>query len=130
MQEDTLKIVTYLAVLAVLFFSLHACGAIIDSIHYSDYIETSGVVTSVNAVIIEEFNGKYTVRKDKFSLSYTYSVDGTEYNGAMVSDDSVSTGTEIKVLYDPDDPGRSKGEFYTVWDAYEYDYEYDALYDY
>lgn len=91
----------------VLFYG---CSAAEESAKYSGYVETSGITTDVNAVVVERLNGKFTVDEDKFSISYTYEVDGVTYTGALVNDVSVSAGTKIRVLYNPTSPEQSKGE--------------------
>ena len=92
------------------------CEALAESSRYSGYAETEGTVTGSDAVVIKEANGKYTVEKDRMSISYAYEVDGTRYTGAFVNDVSVSEGTKIKVLYDPYAPEQSKGSLYGPYD--------------
>lgn len=112
-DKDDIKASIYTLILCVICMAvLKGCDAAAESWKYANYIETEGTVTGSDAVVVKESNGKYTVEKDRMSVSYTYEVDGTQYTGAFVNDTSVSAGTKIKVLYDPYAPEQSKGSLY------------------
>ena len=112
-NADITDVVCALVVIFVVIFIAHGCSKISDAVKYGDYVETVGVITEVDAVVIRTSTGKAIISSDKFSLTYTYEVNGNTYTGAMVNDVSVSAGTEIKVLYDPVEPEKSKGELFS-----------------
>lgn len=111
---DTKTTITSLGVLgfivAMVVFIIQGCSAIEEGIRYADYAETEGIVIGIDAVVTEKYAGNYTVKTNAYSISYSYSVSDEDYTGVMISYDSVSVGTPMQVLYNPESPELSKGE--------------------
>lgn len=70
-----------------------------------DYLETTGTVKAVNEVAGAEDVTEY-------EISFSYTVDGTEYNGEFTLSQSYAVNDSITVYYNPSDPSEyanSKG---------------------
>lgn len=108
-----LSMAASLVILAILFAVIGRFANMVnDAIYEYAWNETEGTVTDVQSAMVQKFTGRVVLTEAKFSIRYSYSVDGTDYDGSFLSGTSLSTGTKIKVLYDPDSPGKSKAYLY------------------
>ncbi|MBP5372632.1 MAG: DUF3592 domain-containing protein [Clostridia bacterium] len=62
-----------------------------------DYVETTGTVTAVNEVAGTDDATEYEIR-------FSYTVEGTAYNGEITLSQSYTVGESITVYYDPANP--------------------------
>ena len=77
-------------------------GVILLLFNSDNYVETVGKVTAV-----VEHESTEEDRHMEYDVSFTYTVDGKEYTGTFDNlTDKHSEGQEIKVYYDPADPGK------------------------
>lgn len=76
-------------------------GVLIFSFRSDKFEQTTGTVTSVVETVGDE-------DKMEYDVSFTYAVDGREYEGEFSGlSESFSEGAEIPVYYDPAVPGRT-----------------------
>ena len=81
-----------------------------DQVTMLAWEEAEGTVTDVKAVEVPVAIGFIRSTRDKLDVTYTYTVDGIQYDGHFTTEKSLSTGTQIPVFYDPGNPSESKGD--------------------
>ena len=77
-------------------------GVILSGFNFDRYLQTTGKVTSV-----EEHVSTTDNKQKEYDISFTYTVDGKEYEGIFANlSKEAKVGDDIEVWYDPADPER------------------------
>ena len=79
-------------------------GVIFMGVKTDNYLETTGTVTSVTDL---PYDPSDKDANQEYDVAIRYIVDGKEYEGVFNNlTGNYTVGQEMKVLYDPSDPGR------------------------
>lgn len=73
-------------------------GIIILGINTDNYTETVGTVTKVEQI------STFSDEPDEYEVSFTYTVDGKEYDSYFNMSEKPNVGEDITVFYDPEKP--------------------------
>lgn len=92
---------------AGVYFLLCGFGNFKEQLDQRDWVETSGVITSVSERRVSS-GARRSHSRIVYDMTYAYTVDGETYTGELLRRGvSKAVGTEFPLKYDPDRPGDS-----------------------